>query len=79
MGSLLDRYPLRSNIDADSASPAELWRYYIQLVEIEEAFRNLNRYTQPNRDQKLLLSQLKLTLPPQSPPKIYAKKEKPSA
>jgi hypothetical protein len=39
----------------------------------------MNRYTQPNRDQKLLLSQLKLTLPPQSPPKIYAKKEKPPA
>ena len=34
------RYLLRDNIDADSASPAELWRYCIQLVEIEEAFRN---------------------------------------
>ena len=39
----------------------------------------MNRYTQPNRDQKLLLSQLKLALPQQSPPKIYAKKEKPPA
>ena len=147
------RYLLRDNIDADSASPAELWRYCIQLVEIEEAFRNLkgdlsirpvyhqkeerieahilisflcyclhvtmrqrlkalaggltprellkkfpamqmldvhlpttdgrtvemNRYTQPDRDLKLLLSQSDLTLPAQSPPKIYAKKGKPSA
>ncbi len=140
------QYLLRSNLDADTTDPAQLWRYYIQLVEIEEAFRNLkgdlsirsvyhqkeerieahifisflsyclhvtmrqrlkalgggltprellrkfsaiqmmdvhlpttggrtirmSRYTQPNRDQKLLLSQLKLKLPPQSPPKIHA-------
>lgn len=33
----------------------------------------MSRYTQPNNDQKLLLSRLKLTLPPQAPPKIYSK------
>jgi transposase len=30
----------------------------------------LSRYTQPEKDQQLLLSQLKLELPPQPPPKI---------
>lgn len=141
------RYLLRSNLDSAKTTPSELWQYYIQLVEIEEAFRNLkgdlsirpvhhrteerieahifisflsyclhvtmrqqlkahatgltprellmkfsamqmldvhlpttdgrtiamSRYTQPNNDQKLLLSRLKLTLPPQAPPKIYSK------
>jgi hypothetical protein len=32
----------------------------------------LSRYTQPTRDQQLLLEQLKLTLPPQPPPRITA-------
>jgi hypothetical protein len=32
----------------------------------------LSRYTEPNTDQKLLLSQLKLNLPPQPPPRITA-------
>lgn len=32
-------YLLRSNLSDDD--PAELWRYYVQLVEVEEAFRNL--------------------------------------
>lgn len=32
----------------------------------------LSRYTQPNKDQQLLLQQLKLELPPQPPPKIRA-------
>jgi transposase len=32
----------------------------------------LSRYTQPETDQQLLLSQLKLELPPQPPPKITA-------
>ncbi len=32
----------------------------------------LPRYTQPNKDQQLLLSQLKLQLPDQPPPKIYS-------
>jgi len=35
------RYLLRSNLDPDTTTPAELWRYYIQLVGIEESFRNL--------------------------------------
>lgn len=138
------RYLLRSNLDPAASSAGELWRYYIQLVEIEEAFKNLkgdlavrpvhhqridrveahifisfvaycvqvtmrqrlrahapgltprellskfaamqmidvhlpttdgrelvmSRYTQPDRDQKLLLEHLKLKLPPQPPPKI---------
>ena len=126
--------------------PAELWRFYIQLVEVEAAFKNLkddlqlrpiyhqleqrieahifvaflayclhvtlrarlrplaagltpravldklaaiqmldvhfpttdgrtlvlSRYTEPNVDQKRLLRQLGLTLPPQPPPRIAA-------
>ena len=32
----------------------------------------LTRYTEPNIDQKLLISQLNLTLPPQPPPRITA-------
>ena len=32
----------------------------------------LSRYTEPDTDQKLLLEQLKLTLPPQPPPRITA-------
>jgi hypothetical protein len=31
----------------------------------------MQRYTEPQEDQKLLLSHLKLELPPQKPPKIY--------
>ena len=33
----------------------------------------LSRYTQPEADQKILLAQLRLTLPPQPPPRITAK------
>jgi transposase len=33
------RYLLRTNLTG--ADPAELWRYYIQLVQVEEAFKNL--------------------------------------
>jgi hypothetical protein len=32
----------------------------------------LTRYTQPEADLRLLLDRLKLTLPPQPPPKITA-------
>ena len=138
------RYLLRSNLSATESSAAELWRHYIQLIEVEEAFRNLkgdlsirpihhqkidrveahifisfvaycvqvtirqrlrahaqgltprellskfaaiqmvdvhlpttdgrelvmSRYTQPERDQKLLLKHLGLRLPPQPPPRI---------
>ena len=137
-------YLLRSNLVGEE--PAELWRYYIQLTEIEQAFKELKsdlairpiyhqtderieahifvafiayclqvtlkyrlkalapgltpraaleklmpmqmvdvrvpttdgrvlilpRYTQPDSDQKLLLSQLKLTLPDQPPPRIQS-------
>jgi transposase len=137
-------YLLRSNlIDPD---PAKLWEYYIQLTEVEQAFKDLKhdlsvrpiyhqadnridahifvsfmsyclfvtlqykakqaapgltpravleklstmqmvdvhlpttdgrhlilpRHTQPDRDQKLLLAQLRLTLPDQPPPRIAA-------
>ena len=138
-------YLLRSNLLGED--PAELWRYYIQLTEIEQAFKELKsdlairpiyhqtdarieahifvafiayclqvtlkfrlkalapgltpraaletlapmqmvdvrvpttdgrvlilpRYTQPDADQKLLLSRLKLTLPEQPPPRIQSK------
>lgn len=33
------RYLLRSNLPPDD--PSKLWQYYIQLTEVEEAFRNL--------------------------------------
>ena len=33
------RYLLRTNLGG--TDPAELWRYYIQLVQVEEAFKNL--------------------------------------
>jgi transposase len=138
------RYLLRTNLTGED--PAALWRYYIQLTEIEQAFKELKgdlairpiyhqtderieahifvafiayclqvtlkhwlkvlapgltpraaleklapmqmvdvrvpttdgrllilpRYTQPDTDQKLLLSQLKLTLPDQPPPRIQS-------
>jgi transposase len=138
------RYLLRTNLLG--REPVELWQFYIQLVEIEAAFKNLkddlqlrpiyhqlqhrieahifvafiayclhvtlraqlrpvasgltprsvldkfapmqmldvkfpttdgrtlilSRYTEPDTDQKLLLEQLKLTLPPQPPPRITA-------
>ncbi len=138
------RYLLRTNLSGKE--PAQLWQFYIQLVEIEAAFKNLkgdlqlrpiyhqlqhrieahifvafiayclhvtlraqlrpvaggltpravldkfatmqmldvkfpttdgrtlilSRYTEPNTDHKLILEQLKLTLPPQPPPRITA-------
>jgi len=138
------RYLLRTNLTG--REPAQLWEFYIQLVEIEAAFKNLkddlqlrpiyhqlqnrieahifvafmayclqvtlkarlrpvasgltpravldkfatiqmldvkfpttdgrtlmlSRYTEPDTDHKLLLEQLKLTLPPQPPPRIAA-------
>jgi len=138
------RYLLRTNLTGND--PAELWRFYIQLVEIEAAFKTmkddlhlrpihhqlehrieahifvaflayclhvtlrarlkplapglapravldkfaavqmldvhfpttdgrtliLSRYTELTADQKLLVQQLKLDLPPQPPPRITA-------
>ena len=138
------RYLLRTNLLGQK--PAQLWQFYLQLVEIEAAFKNLkddlqlrpiyhqlqhrieahifvafisyclhvtlkarlrpvadgltpsavldkfatlqmldvqfpttdgrtlilSRYTEPDTDHKLLLEQLKLTLPPQPPPRITA-------
>jgi hypothetical protein len=135
-------YLLRSNLTR--APPAQLWQYYIQLTEVEQAFKELKsdlsirpiyhqkdarieahifvafmayclqvtlkhrlhalapgltpravlekftamqmvdvhlpttdgrylilpRYTQPDEDQRLLLSQIKMELPKQPPPKI---------
>jgi hypothetical protein len=137
-------YLLRSNLTGED--PAALWRYYIQLTEIEQAFKELksdlairpvyhqsdarieahifvafiayclqvtlkhrlkalapgltpraaleklapmqmvdvrvpttdnrvlilSRYTQPDADQKLLLSRLQLSLPDQPPPRIQS-------
>jgi len=138
------RYLLRTNLLGQD--PAQLWQFYMQLVEIEAAFKNLkddlqlrpiyhqlqsrieahifvafmayclhvtlkarlrpvadgltprsvldkfatlqmldvkfpttdgrtlilSRYTEPDTDHQLLLEQLKLTLPPQPPPRISA-------
>jgi transposase len=145
------RYLLRTNLAG--RSPEELWRFYMQLVQVEEAFRNLKgdlairpiyhqlearieahifvtflayclqvtlaqrlggcapgwtprsaleqmagmqlidvraptadgrwlemaRYTQPDRTQQLVLTMLKLALPPQSPPTIHAGERSPPA
>src|SRR6266567_5876391 len=139
------RYLLRTNLK--EKDPAKVWQLYLQLVEVEEAFKNLKgdlairpifhqkesrieahifvsflayclqvslrqqlrakapgltvrqmlekfgqmqmidvhfpttdhrelvlvRYTQPEKDQKILLAQMKWELPPQSPPRITAK------
>jgi transposase len=138
------RYLLRTNLYGHE--PAQLWQFYIQLVEVEAAFKNLkddlqlrpiyhqlerrieahifvaflayclhvtlrarlrplapglspravldklaavqmldvhfpttdgrtlvlSRYTEPNADQKLLVTQLNIDLPPQPPPRISA-------
>jgi hypothetical protein len=52
------RYLLRTNLCG--REPAHLWQFYIQLVEVEAAFKNL-------KDE-----QLNLDLPPQPPPRITA-------
>ena len=49
----------------------------MQMVDVRVPTTNgrvliLPRYTQPDTDQKLLLSQLKLTLPDQPPPRIQS-------
>jgi transposase len=141
------RYLLRSNLSAQD--PARLWQFYVQLTQIEAAFKDLkddlslrpifhqlerrieahifvaflayclhvhlrarlrvlapgltprsmlekfaaiqmldvhfpttdgrelvfSRYTQPEKDHKMLLSQLGWELPPQSPPRITQKRE----
>lgn len=139
------RYLLRSNLLG--CGPAQMWEFYIQLVHVEEAFRNLkgdlalrpihhqkearieahifvafmayalhvtlrrrlhdlapgltprsalekfaavqmidvllpttddrtlilSRYTEPEQELQVLLEQMRLTLPPQPPPRITAK------
>src|SRR5260370_21919647 len=141
------RYVLRTNLQ--DTDPAKVWEFYLQLVEVEEAFKNLKgdlsirpifhqlqkrieahifvcflaysvhvtlrhqlrakapgltvrqvlekfgrmhmmdvhfpttdgrelvfvRYTQPEKDQQLLLANMNWELPPQSPPRITAKGE----
>jgi transposase len=139
------RYLLRTNLQESDG--AKIWKFYLQLVEVEAAFKNIKgdlsirpifhqelrrieahifvcflayclhvtlahqlrakapgltvrqvlekfsrmqmmdvhfpttdgrellfvRYTQPEKDQKLLLAQMHWELPPQSPPRITAK------
>jgi len=141
------RYVLRTNLK--ESDPAKVWQFYLQLVEVEEAFKNLKgdlairpifhqvetriqaqifvcflayclqitlrhqlrakapgltvrqvlekfgrmqmmdvhfpttderelvfvRYTQPEKDQQMLLAQMNWALPPQAPPRITAKGE----
>ena len=141
------RYLLRTNLQ--ERDPAKVWEFYLQLVQVEEAFKNLKgdlalrpfyhrlesrieahifvcflaycvhvtlrqhlrarapgltarqvlekfgrmqmmdvhfpttdgrelvfvRYTQPEKDQQLLLTQMNWELPPQAPPRITAKGE----
>jgi transposase len=42
----------------------------VHLPTTDRRYLILQRYTQPNKDQRLLLAQLKLTLPDQPPPRI---------
>ena len=49
----------------------------IQMVDVhlpttDGRYLVLPRYTQPTKDQQILLSQLKLDLPEQPPPRIYS-------
>jgi hypothetical protein len=49
----------------------------VQMIDVhiptsDERELVLTRYTQPEPELKLLLERLKLTLPPQAPPKITA-------
>jgi hypothetical protein len=44
----------------------------VHLPTTDGRYLVLSRYTDPDRDQQLLLHQIKLPLPPQPPPKIYA-------
>jgi transposase len=141
------RYLLRSNLSGED--PAKLWQFYIQLTQVEAAFKDLKddlslrpifhqrehrieahifvaflayclhvslrtrlralapgltprsllekfatiqmldvhfpttdgrelvfcRYTQPEKDHKMLLAQLRWELPPQSPPRITQKRQ----
>jgi hypothetical protein len=82
------RYLLRTNLcDED---PAKLWKFYIQLVEIEIQMLDghfpttdgrtliLSRYTELNADQKLVMKRLKLDLPSQSPPRTTASAGQPA-
>jgi hypothetical protein len=43
----------------------------VHLPTTDGRYLILPRYTQPNKDHQLLLSQMKLTLPEQPPPRIY--------
>jgi hypothetical protein len=45
-----------------------MWEFYTQLVHVEEAFKNL--YTQPEPELQILLTQLRLCLPGQPPPRM---------
>ena len=45
----------------------------VHLPTTDGRYLVLPRYTQPNKDQQILLSQLKLSLPDQPPPKIHSK------
>jgi hypothetical protein len=60
-------YLLRSNLQGDN--PA-LQMLDVHLPTTDGRHLILSRYTQPEKDQQLLLSQLKLALPAQPPPKI---------
>ncbi len=119
------RYLLRSNLSGQA--PVQLWQIYVQLTQVEGAFKDLKddlslrpifhqlerrieahifvaflallekfaaiqmldvhfpttdgrelvfaRYTQPEKDHKMLLSQLGWELPPQSPPRITTQRQ----
>ena len=51
----------------------------VHLPTTDGRYLVLPRYTQPNKDQQILLSQLKLSLPDQPPPKIYSKTSRATA
>jgi hypothetical protein len=49
---------------------AAMQRVVVHLPTTDGRYLILPRYTQPDKDQRLLLSQMKMELPQQSPPKI---------
>ena len=50
---------------------ADLLMVDVHLPTTDGRYLVLPRYTQPDKDLQILLSQLKLKLPDQPPPKIY--------
>ena len=66
------RHVQRPDLDGDAAVAQGKRRTYVQIPTADGRELHLTRYTQPESDLKLLLDKLRITLPPQAPPKITA-------